>query len=167
MGYILNLNDDKTLILSKGVTYVGENNADKITCILPHFFNGYDLKECIVILHIMIPDGDNPEIMSGDAIKLNIENELYKGKYISNVNISNAYTNNAQFIYLAIEIINSDSMVAYSNEVSFEVKPHRNINEIINKSGLTIFEQYIAEMKSLRDECLAIRDSLNRGDENA
>ena len=164
MGYILNLNEDKTLILSAGVTYVGENNADKITCILPHYFNGYDLKECIVILHIMIPNSDGS--ISGDAVRLDIENDLYKGKYISHANISNAYTNIKQSIYLSIEIVNSDSMVAYSNEVSFEVKSHYNINKAIDKGSLTIFDQYMYEIKKIRDECIAIRDTMCKGGEN-
>lgn len=161
MGYVLNLNDNKILTLHNNTTtYVGENNADIITCLLPTHFNEYDLKDCFVILHIIIPDPDNPETISGDTVELNIEKDVYKNKYVSYFNISNIYTQKAQIVYLKIEILNSDSVIAYSNEVSFEVKPHHTITEVLPDNGLAIFEQYLLEVKALRDECAAIRDEL-------
>lgn len=165
MGYVLNLNENKVLTLyNDTTTYVGENNADVITCFLPTHFNEYDLKDCFVILHIIIPDSTNPEIISGDTVELNIEEDMFKNKYVSHFDISNIYTQKAQTVYLKIEILNSDSIVAYSNEVSFEVKPHHTIVEALPNNGLEIFEQYLLEIKTLRDECIAIKnDLLNSG----
>lgn len=162
MGYILNLDgESKVLTLhSNTTTYVGENNADTITCLFPTQFRGYDLKDCFVILHILIPSDNestdnsntiNDITIDGDSVELVIEEEPYKGRYVSYFNISNIYTQKEQFVCLKLEILNGDKILAYTNEVSFFVAPNRTISDVItsDSNNLQVFEKYFSETQEL------------------
>ena len=162
MGYILNLDgESKVLTLhSNTTTYVGENNADTITCLFPTQFRGYDLKDCFVILHILIPSDNestdnsnaiNDSTIDGDSVELVIEEEPYKGRYVSYFNISNIYTQKEQFVCLKLEILNGDKILAYTNEVSFFVAPNRTISDVItsDSNNLQVFEKYFSETQEL------------------
>lgn len=166
MGYILSLDGESKILTlcSNTTTYVGENNADTITCLFPTQFRGYDLKDCFIILHILIPadnesvdnniDNDNVingNIVDGDSVELVIEEESYKGRYVSYFNISNIYTQKEQLVYLKLEILNGDKILAYTNEVSFFVAPNRTISDVItsDSDNLQVFEKYFSETQEL------------------
>lgn len=208
MGYILNLDgESKVLTLhSNTTTYVGENNADTITCLFPTQFRGYDLKDCFVILHILIPSDNestdnsnaiNDSTIDGDSVELVIEEEPYKGRYVSYFNISNIYTQKEQFVCLKLEILNGDKILAYTNEVSFFVVPNRTISDVIasDSNNLQVFEKYFSEtqellskseealvsingymdkiqnmyneMQSIYNECVEIKDEIKNNSETA
>lgn len=163
MSYILNLDENKNLTLQKNsVSYVNENNADSIICLLPQFFKEHNLKDCFVLLHITIKNLLGQEI-GGDTVELKIEDELYKDKYVSYFDIGKKYTAAEQIVVLKIEILSSDFLVAYSNDVSFPVASHKMPSIILPENSIGIFEEYLLEMKTLRDECISIRDEI-RGD---
>lgn len=161
MGYILSLDGESKILTlySDTTTYVGENNADTITCLFPTQFRGYDLKDCFIILHILIPTDnestvdniDNDNVVDGDSVELVIEEEPYKGRYVSYFNISNIYTQKEQLVYLKLEILNEDKILAYTNEVSFFVAPNRTISDVItsDSNNLQVFEKYFSETQEL------------------
>lgn len=154
MGYVLNMSENKKLILSHNTTtYVGENNADSIKIFLPKQFQGFDLKnECFAILYVIIPDSENEMLVSGDAIELKLEYDSKSDRYISNFDIGELYTQKEQNVILKIQILKGGEVLAYTNEVSFRVVPHLTMNDIITDGDVKIFEQYILEMSEIKEE---------------
>lgn len=161
--YILNLDEHKNLTLKRGKSYVGENNADTITCYLPTNFKQYDLKDCFVLLHIYNENNDGTS--TGDVIQLEIEEELYKGKYVAKFDLSRTYTTKVQTLFLKIEILNSNEVVAFTNNVSFDISENKNITSSLPNIDTPIFEEFVVRLNNLEAQILQLRsneDSIKR-----
>ena len=150
MGYILNLNENKLLTLKRGISYVGEDNADNILIILPKMYGKYDLLDCSVLLHMMVQDM-NHQILGGNIVELTLSNSIYENKYISNFNISKLYTSQPQTIILKIEIIHDDNMIVYSNEVNFPIKPHHITTSAFENNNPDLLVEYLKKVNDIQD----------------
>lgn len=150
MGYILNLHENKLLTLKRGITYIGEDNADNILIILPKTYREYDLLDCSVLLHIIVQD-INHQILGGNIVELTLSDSAYEDRYISDFNISKLYTSQPQTIILKIEIIHDDNMIVYSNEVNFPIKPHHITTSAFENNNPDLLVEYLKKVNDIQD----------------
>lgn len=156
---ILKMDEGKHLTITKdGFTFEGENNAEKISVILPKFINGHDLKECIVDLNIAHQDN------IGDIVEITPLLKEFNGEFYScEVDITNKVTFQAGNVQLWIKIINSASeMIAKSNPVKYTIRLHIDIDEIIPEQQLSLLDEWEIRMDTMLKQIQEIESSLTK-----
>lgn len=134
---VLKMSADKTLIITKqGNTYEDENNAELIKIYLTRYINGVDLKECSVWLGFINQEG------LGDQYELTKSLREYSTDYYVTENLmGQVFTYEPGNISMWIKILHSPTeMLAKSNEVTYVIKSHKEIDGTIPEQEMSIID---------------------------
>lgn len=149
------MSDDKTLTITKyGNTYEDENYAEVIRILLPHELNSHSLKECTIELNLINQDNVGDVYDISDTLT-EYDDELY----MSNIPMSNAFTYKSGKIQMWIKIINlSTNMIAKTNIVSYNIRPHIDIEGTIPQQSLSLLDEWVLKMNEILQET---KESIN------
>ena len=142
---VLKMSKDKTLTVTKsGNTYQDENNAETIKIILPKAINSIDLKDCYIYLSFINQKGlgnvsDLTEYVKGYS-------EDY---YVVEVPMYQMFTYEPGTIEMWIKVLHSPTqMVAKTNEVTYTIKPHKEIEGTIPEQEMSIIDGLVIKLDS-------------------
>lgn len=134
---VLKMSEDKTLTITRrGNTYQDEHNAETLKVILPKSINNIGLDECHIYLSFINQENlgqviDITEFLTDYTdLFYSIEIPMYK-----------AFTYKEGVVILWVKIINSEKMmVAKTNEVSYTIKPHLEVEGTVPEQELSVLE---------------------------
>lgn len=139
----LKMTKDRTLIITKqGNTYQDENNAEMIKIILPKSINQIDLKDCYIYLSFI-----NQQNVGNICDITEYLQEYSDDYYIVEVPMYQMFTHEAGKIQMWIKILHSPTdLVAKSNEVSYMIKPHKEVEGTIPEQELSIIDGLVTKL---------------------
>lgn len=140
---VLKMTKDRTLIITKqSNTYQDENNAEMIKIILPKSINEIDLKDCYVYLSFI-----NQQNVGNICDLTEYLQEYSNDYYIVEVPMYQMFTHEAGKIQMWVKVLHSPTeMVAKTNEVSYMIKPHKEVEETIPEQEMSIIDSLVAKM---------------------
>ena len=134
---VLKMSQDKTLVITKfGNTYQDENNAENLKIILPNALNGNDLKDCHIYLNFVNNQGLGDVCDITEYLKDYSENY-----YVVEVPLYQMFTYEPGNIEMWIKVLHSPTeMVAKTNEITYTIKEHREIEGAIPEQEMSIID---------------------------
>lgn len=143
---ILKMTKDRTLIITKqGNTYQDENNAEMLKIILPKVLNGIDLKDCYIYLSFV-----NQQNLGNVCDLTEYVAEYNDDYYVVEVPMYQMFTHESGTVRMWIKALHtSTEMVAKTNEVSFTVQAHSNIEGTIPKQEMSIIDGLVARLDTV------------------
>ena len=142
---VLKMSKDKTLTVTKsGNTYQDENNAETIKIILPKVINSIDLKDCYIYLSFINQQG------LGNVNDLTeYVTEYSDDYYVIEVPMYQMFTYEPGTIEMWIKVLHSPTeMVAKTNEVTYTIKPHKEIEGTIPEQEMSIIDGLVMKLDS-------------------
>lgn len=139
------MSKDKTLAVTKsGNTYQDENNAETIKIILPKVINSIDLKDCYIYLSFINQQG------LGNVSELTEYITDYSDDYyVIEVPMYQMFTYEPGTIDMWIKVLHSPTeMVAKTNEVTYTIKPHKEIEGTIPEQEMSIIDGLVMKLDS-------------------
>ena len=139
------MSKDKTLTVTKsGNTYQDENNAETIKIILPKVINSIDLKDCYIYLSFINQQG------LGNVSELTEYITDYSDDYyVIEVPMYQMFTYEPGTIEMWIKVLHSPTqMVAKTNEVTYTIKPHEEIEGTIPEQEMSIIDGLVMKLDS-------------------
>lgn len=143
---VLKMSKDKTLVITKsGNTYQDENNAETIKIILPKEINSIDLKDCYIYLSFINQQG------LGNVSELTEYITNYsEDYYVTEVPMYQMFTYKPGAIKMWIKVLHSPTeMVAKTNEVTYTIKPHKEIEGTIPEQEMSIIDGLVMKLDSI------------------
>ena len=131
------MSKDKTLIITKqSNTYEDENNAESIKIYLSKYVNGIDLKECSVWLGFINQTGLGDQHELTDCLT-----KYSDDYYVIEKPMGQIFTYEPGNIEMWIKMLYSPTkMVAKTNDVTYAIKPHKEIDGTIPEQGMSIID---------------------------
>lgn len=142
---VLKMSEDKTLLITKrGNTYQDESNAELIKIILPKTLNGNNLKDCNVYLSFINQKGIGNVSMLTDGLT-----EYHDNYYVIEMPIHQIFTYEPGTVSMWVKVLHTPSeMVAKTNEVSYDIKTHREVDGTIPEQEMSIIDGLITKLDS-------------------
>lgn len=140
---VIKMSEDKALTITKsGNTYQDENNAETLKIILPKAINKNDLKDCRIYLSFINQQG------LGDSSDVTEYFSDYSDTYyMVEVPMYRIFTYEPGTIEMWVKILHSPTeMVAKTNPVIYNVKPHREIEGTIPEQEASILDALIMKL---------------------
>ncbi len=133
----LKMTEDKTLTITKsGNTYQDENNAEILRIILSKSINGNNLKDCLIFLSFINQQGLGNVSDITEYIK-----DYSDDYYVVEVPIYQIFTYEPGNIEMWVKVLHSPTeMVAKTNEVTYTIKPHKEIDGTIPEQEISIID---------------------------
>ena len=142
---VLKMSKDKTLTVTKsGNTYQDENNAETIKIILPKVINSIDLKDCYIYLSFINQQG------FGNVSDLTeYVTDYSEDYYVIEVPMYQMFTYEPGTIEMWIKVLHSPTqMVAKTNEVTYTIKSHKEIDGTIPEQEMSIIDGLVMKLDS-------------------
>lgn len=142
---VLKMSKDKTLAVTKsGNTYQDENNAETIKIILPKEINSIDLKDCYIYLSFI-----NQQGLGNVSDLTEYVTEYSDDYYVIEVPMYQMFTYEPGTIEMWIKVLHSPTeMVAKTNEVTYTIKPHKEIEGTIPEQEMSIIDGLVMKLDS-------------------
>lgn len=140
---VLKMTEDKYLSITKrGNTYQDENRAEILKIILPKTVNGNDLKDCYIYLSFVNQQG------VGNVSDLTEHISDYSDDYyVAEVPMYQMFTYEPGTVEMWIKVLHPPTeMVAKTNEISYTIKPHREIEGTIPEREMSIIDSLIMKL---------------------
>lgn len=139
------MSKDKTLTVTKsGNTYQDENNAETIKIILPKVINSIDLKDCYIYLSFI-----NQQGLGNVSDLTEYVTDYSEDYYVVEVPMYQMFTYEPGTVEMWIKILHSPTqMVAKTNEVTYTIKPHKEIEGTIPEQEMSIIDNLVIKMDS-------------------
>ena len=139
------MSKDKTLTVTKsGNTYQDENNAETIKIILPKVINSIDLKDCYIYLSFI-----NQQGLGNVSDLTEYVTEYSDDYYVIEVPMYQMFTYEPGMIEMWIKVLHSPTqMVAKTNEVTYTIKPHKEIDGTIPEQEMSIIDGLVMKLDS-------------------
>lgn len=140
---VLKMTADRTLIITKqGNTYQDENNAEMLKIILPKVLNGIDLKDCYVYLSFI-----NQQNLGNVCDLTEYVAEYNNDYYVVEVPMYQMFTHESGAVRMRVKVLHTvTEMVAKTNEVSFTVQAHSEIEETIPEQEMSIIDGLVTKL---------------------
>lgn len=139
------MSKDKTLTVTKsGNTYQDENNAETIKIILPKAINSIDLKDCYIYLSFINQKG------LGNVSELTeYVTDYLEDYYVIDVPMYQMFTYEPGTVEMWIKVLHTPTkMVAKTNEVTYTIKPHKEIEGTIPEQEMSIIDGLVMKLDS-------------------
>ena len=139
------MSKDKTLTVTKsGNTYQDENNAETIKIILPKEINSIDLKDCYIYLSFINQQG------LGNVSELTeYVTDYLEDYYVIDVPMYQMFTYEPGTVEMWIKVLHTPTkMVAKTNEVTYTIKPHKEIEGTIPEQEMSIIDGLVMKLDS-------------------
>ena len=142
---VLKVSKDKTLTVTKsGNTYQDENNAETIKIILPKVINSIDLKDCYIYLSFI-----NQQGLGNVSDLTEYVTDYSEDYYVIEVPMYQMFTYEPGTIEMWIKVLHSPTeMVAKTNEVTYTIKPHKEIEGTIPEQEMSIIDGLVMKLDS-------------------
>lgn len=142
---ILKMSKDKTLTITKqGNTYQDENNAETIKIILPKAINSIDLKDCYIYLNFI-----NQQGLGNVSDLTKYVTDYSEDYYVVEVPMYQMFTYEPGTIEMWIKVLHSPTeMVAKTNEITYTIKPHKEIEGTIPEQEMSIIDSLTMKLDS-------------------
>lgn len=142
---VLKMSKDKTLTVTKsGNTYQDENNAETIKIILPKVINSIDLKDCYIYLSFI-----NQQGLGNVSDLTEYVTDYSEDYYVIEVPMYQMFTYEPGTIEMWIKVLHSPTeMVAKTNEVTYTIKPHKEIEGTIPEQEMSIIDGLVMKLDS-------------------
>lgn len=139
------MSKDKTLTITKsGNTYQDENNAEIIKIILPKAINSIDIKDCYIYLSFI-----NQQGLGNVSDLTEYVTEYSDDYYVIEVPMYQMFTYEPGMIEMWIKVLHSPTqMVAKTNEVTYTIKPHKEIDGTIPEQEMSIIDGLVMKLDS-------------------
>ena len=139
------MSKDKTLTVTKsGNTYQDENNAETIKIILPKEINSIDLKDCYIYLSFI-----NQQGLGNVSDLTEYVTDYSDDYYVIEVPMYQMFTYEPGTIEMWIKVLHSPTeMVAKTNEVTYTIKPHKEIEGTIPEQEMSIIDGLVMKLDS-------------------
>ena len=139
------MSKDKTLTVTKsGNTYQDENNAETIKIILPKVINSIDLKDCYVYLSFI-----NQQGLGNVSDLTEYITDYLDDYYVIEVPMYQMFTYEPGTIEMWIKVLHSPTeMVAKTNEITYTIKPHKEIEGTIPEQEMSIIDSLTMKLDS-------------------
>ena len=139
------MSKDKTLTVTKsGNTYQDENNAETIKIILPKVINSIDLKDCYIYLSFI-----NQQGLGNVSDLTEYVTDYSEDYYAIEVPMYQMFTYEPGTIEMWIKVLHSPTqMVAKTNEVTYTIKPHKEIEGTIPEQEMSIIDGLVMKLDS-------------------
>lgn len=139
------MSKDKTLTVTKsGNTYQDENNAETIKIILPKVINSIDLKDCYIYLSFI-----NQQGLGNVSDLTKYVTEYSDDYYVIEVPMYQMFTYEPGMIEMWIKVLHPPTqMVAKTNEVTYTIKPHKEIDGTIPEQEMSIIDGLVMKLDS-------------------
>ena len=141
----LRMSQNKILTITvQGNTYQDENNAETIKIILPKVINSIDLKDCYIYLSFI-----NQQGLGNVSDLTKYITDYSDDYYVIEVPMYQMFTYEPGTIEVWIKVLHSPTqMVAKTNEVTYTIKPHKEIEGTIPKQEMSIIDNLVIKMDS-------------------
>lgn len=142
---VLKMSKDKTLAVTKsGNTYQDENNAETIKIILPKVINSIDLKDCYIYLSFI-----NQQGLGNVSDLTEYVTDYSENYYVVEVPMYQMFTYEPGTIEMWIKVLHSPTqMVAKTNEVTYTIKPHKEIEGTVPEQEMSIIDGLVMKLDS-------------------
>ena len=142
---VLKMSKDKTLTVTKsGNTYQDENNAETIKIILPKVINSIDLKDCYIYLSFI-----NQKGLGNVSDLTEYVTDYSEDYYAIEVPMYQMFTYEPGTIEMWIKVLHSPTqMVAKTNEVTYTIKSHKEIEGTIPEQEMSIIDGLVMKLDS-------------------
>lgn len=139
------MSKDKSLTVTKsGNTYQDENNAETIKIILPKVINSIDLKDCYIYLSFI-----NQQGLGNVSDLTEYVTDYSDDYYVIEVPMYQMFTYEPGTIEMWIKVLHSPTqMVAKTNEVTYTIKPHKEIEGTIPEQEMSIIDGLVMKLDS-------------------
>lgn len=139
------MSKDKTLTVTKsGNTYQDENNAETIKIILPKVINSIDIKDCYIYLSFI-----NQQGLGNVSDLTEYVTDYSEDYYVIEVPMYQMFTYEPGTIEMWIKVLHSPTqMVAKTNEVTYTIKPHKEIDGTIPEQEMSIIDGLVMKLDS-------------------
>ena len=139
------MSKDKTLTVTKsGNTYQDENNAETIKIILPKAINSIDLKDCYIYLSFI-----NQQGLGNVSDLTEYVTDYSEDYYVIEVPMYQMFTYEPGMIEMWIKVLHSPTeMVAKTNEVTYTITPHKEIEGTIPEQEMSIIDGLVMKLDS-------------------
>lgn len=143
---VIKMTKDRTLIITKqGNTYQDENNAEMIKIILPKSINEIDLKDCYVYLSFV-----NQQNLGNVCDLTEYVAEYNDNRYVIEVPMYQMFTHESGTVRMWVKVLHTPTeMVAKTNEVSFTVQAHSEIEGTIPEQEMSIIDGLVARIDTV------------------
>lgn len=139
------MSKDKTLTVTKsGNTYQDENNAETIKIILPKEINSIDLKDCYIYLSFI-----NQQGVGNVSDLTEYVTDYLEDYYVIDVPMYQTFTYEPGTVEMWIKVLHTPTkMVAKTNEVTYTIKPHKEIEGTIPEQEMSIIDGLVMKLDS-------------------
>ncbi len=139
------MSKDKTLVITKsGNTYQDENNAETIKIILPKEINSIDLKDCYIYLSFI-----NQQGVGNVSDLTEYVTDYLEDYYVIDVPMYQMFTYEPGTVEMWIKVLHTPTkMVAKTNEVTYTIKPHKEIEGTIPEQEMSIIDGLVMKLDS-------------------
>ena len=139
------MSKDKTLTVTKsGNTYQDENNAETIKIVLPKVINSIDLKDCYIYLSFI-----NQQGLGNVSDLTKYITDYSDDYYVIEVPMYQMFTYEPGTIEMWIKVLHSPTeMVAKTNEITYTIKPHKEIEGTIPEQEMSIIDSLTMKLDS-------------------
>ena len=157
---VLKMNEKKELnITRQGNTYENENNAETLRILFPQKIHNFytDDNDVSVILNVINQDN------VGDALDITSLLVYYdESFYGADILMSNMFTYKSGTIKLWIKVIKGlDEMIAKTNIVSYQIKPHIEIEETMPTQKLSLLDEIVIKLDKLNADLTDIKEYIS------
>lgn len=139
------MSKDKTLVITKsGNTYQDENNAETIKIILPKEINSIGLKDCYIYLSFI-----NQQGVGNVSDLTEYVTDYLEDYYVIDVPMYQMFTYEPGTVEMWIKVLHTPTkMVAKTNEVTYTIKPHKEIEGTIPEQEMSIIDGLVMKLDS-------------------
>lgn len=139
------MSKDKTLVITKsGNTYQDENNAETIKIILPKEINSIDLKDCYIYLSFI-----NQQGVGNVSDLTEYVTDYLEDYYVIDVPMYQMFTYEPGTVEMWIKVLHTPTkMVAKTNEVTYTIKQHKEIEGTIPEQEMSIIDGLVMKLDS-------------------
>ena len=142
---VLKMSKDKTLTVTKsGNTYQDQNNAETIKIILPKVINNINLKDCYIYLSFI-----NQQGLGNVSDLTEYVTDYSEDYYVAEVPMYQMFTYEPGTVKMWLKVLHSPTqMVAKTNEVTYTIKSHKEIDGTIPEQEMSIIDGLVMKLDS-------------------